>query len=248
VLDRIHSASEAKNAVRSARDAGFDNVSVDLMFGLPTQSMEQWRDTLRQAVDMGTDHISLYSLIVEDGTGFATMARKGMLALPSDDLAADMYQTAIDEAAAAGFVQYEISNFAKPGFESRHNLHYWRNDEYYGFGAGAVAFRNGARRTNLPRPLAYAKAVEERESLLSDEDRPDRAGQISETMFLGLRLTREGVDCRRFQKRFGEDPRNMFPDIIEKYRKLGLLESDDDGVRLTPRGVFLGNDVMSEFI
>ena len=148
-LDRIHSADEARYAVKAARAAGFENVSIDLMFGLPRQTLKQWQDTLEQALNLATDHLSLYSLIVEEGTGFYTMQQKGRLPLPSDDLAADMYEIAVQTAQSAGYGQYEIANFARPGRECRQNLHYWRNQPYYGFGCGAVAYLHGARRMNV---------------------------------------------------------------------------------------------------
>lgn len=247
-LDRIHSADEARQAVKSAREAGFGNVSVDLMFGLPRQTMAQWKDTLAQALNLGTDHISLYSLIVEEGTGFATLARKGRLPLPDDDLVAEMYQCAIDTARSAGLQQYEISNFARPGCECRHNIHYWKNDPYYGFGAGAVSYLEGVRRTYRKLPAEYAEAVELEKDLTQEAEELTLSQQMAETMMLGFRLTRDGVDCRRFAERFGADPRDVYACQIEKFVKLGLLEIAGDNLRLTPRGVFLGNEVMQAFI
>jgi oxygen-independent coproporphyrinogen-3 oxidase len=247
-LDRIHSADEARAAISAARSAGFENISVDLMFGLPRQTMAQWSDTLSQALELGTDHISLYSLIVEEGTGFSTLARKGGLPLPEDDLVAEMYQLAIDTAASAGLAQYEISNFARPGFECRHNIHYWRNDPYYGFGAGAVAYLNGIRRMNIKLPAEYAEAVEQGVDLTLESESLTSTQQMAETIMLGLRLTREGVDCPRFAARFGIDPRNDYSCEVERFIKLGLLESAGDSLRLTPRGVFLGNEVMQAFV
>lgn len=247
-LDRIHSAGEAREAVKAARAAGFGNVSVDLMFGLPRQTMAQWHDTLNAALELGTDHISLYSLIVEEGTGFATLAGKGRLPLPEDDLVAEMYQLAIDTAAGAGLAQYEISNFARPGYECRHNIHYWRNDPYYGFGAGAVGYLDDVRRTNRKLPAEYAGAVERGEDLVLEAEELTPSQQMAETIMLGLRLTREGVDCRRFARRFGVDPREVYSCQVERFTKLGLLEAAGDTLRLTPRGVFLGNEVMQEFV
>lgn len=247
-LDRIHTADEARQAVQSAREAGFENVSVDLMFGLPRQTMAQWKDTLGQALDLGTDHISLYSLIVEEGTGFATLARKGRLPLPDDDLVAEMYQCAIDAARSAGLFQYEISNFARPGLECRHNIHYWRNDQYYGFGAGAVSYLDGVRRTCRKLPGEYAEFVKNGGELTFEAEELTLPQQMAETMMLGLRLTREGVDCGRFRERFGLDPRDVYPCPIERFTNLGLLEIAGDSLRLTERGVFLGNEVMQEFV
>ncbi|MBV9851584.1 MAG: radical SAM family heme chaperone HemW [Armatimonadetes bacterium] len=247
-LDRIHSAEEAKNAVRAARAASFGNVSLDLMFALPRQTLAQWRDTLEQALALETDHLSLYSLIVEEGTGFWTLRQKGRLPLPDEDTAAEMYQMAIDAAQGAGYAQYEISNFARPGRECRHNLHYWRNDPYHGFGCGAVAYLDGARRMNLKSPARYAEAVETGGDLTFSSETLTREETMAETMMLGLRLTQEGVDCARFTARFGADPRDLYACEIETFVRRGLLEVCGDHLRLTPRGVFLANDVMMAFI
>ena len=247
-LDRIHSAVEAKSAVAAARAAGFENVSIDLMFGLPRQTLIQWRDTLDQALALDTDHLSLYSLIIEPGTGFYTLQQKGRLPLPDEDLAAEMFQMAIDAARSAGFAQYEISNFARPGRECRHNLHYWRNEPYYGFGCGAVSYLHGARRMNLKPPTKYAETIENGGDLTESVETLTPKETMAETMMLGLRLTHEGVDCHGFARRFGADPRAIYAREIAKYTGRGLLETIDDHLRLTPCGVFLANDVMAEFV
>lgn len=247
-LDRIHSAEEAKNAVRAARAAGFENVSIDLMFALPRQTLAQWQDTLDQALALDTDHLSLYSLIVEEGTGFYTLQQKGRLPLPSDDLAADMFALARETAQGAGYAQYEIANFARPGRESRHNLHYWRNEPYHGFGCGAVAYLDGARRMNVKSPAKYAEAVETRADLTLSVETLTAEEAQAETMMLGLRLTREGVSCRRFAARFGVDPRVKFAGEIAAFTRRGLLEICGDSLRLTPQGIFLASEVMVAFV
>ncbi len=247
-LDRIHTADEARMAVRAARVAGFDNVSLDLMFALPRQTLAQWRDTLAQALALETDHLSLYSLIVEEGTGFYSLQQKGRLPLPDDDLAADMFSLARETAEGAGYRQYEIANFARPGRESRQNIHYWRNDPYYGFGCGAVSYLDGARRMNIKSPTRYAEAVETGDDLTLSTETLTADETMAETMMLGLRLTREGVDCRRFQARFGIDPRTKFAAEIETFTRRGLLEVAEDALRLTPQGVFLASEVMVAFV
>ena len=247
-MDRIHSADEAKAAVRAARAAGFENVSLDLMFGLPRQTLAQWQDTLEQGLELETDHLSLYSLIVEEGTGFYTLQQKGRLPLPPDDLAADMYELAVQTAESAGYDQYEIANFARPGREIRHNLHYWRNDPYHAFGCGAVSYLDGVRRARLKSPAKYAEAIEEGRSLTLSEETLTANETMAETMMLGLRLTREGVNCRRFQSRFGVDPRVKFAAEIETFTRRGLLEVTPDALRLTPQGVFLASEVMVAFV
>lgn len=247
-MDRIHSADEAKAAVRAARAAGFENISLDLMFGLPRQTLTQWQDTLQQGLELGTDHLSLYSLIVEEGTGFYTLQQKGRLPLPPDDLAADMYEMALETAQSAGYDQYEIANFAKPGRESRHNLHYWRNEPYHAFGCGAVSYLDGVRRTRLKSPAQYAAAIEEGRDLTLSEETLTDDETMAETMILGLRLTREGIDCQRFCARFGIDPRVKFAAEIETFTRRGLLEVAGDHLRLTPQGVFLASEVMVAFV
>jgi len=247
-LDRIHTADEAKAAVNAARAAGFDNVSLDLMFALPRQTLTQWQDTLAQALELGTDHLSLYSLIVEEGTGFYTLQQKGRLPLPSDDAAADMYEMAVQVAQSAGYAQYEIANFAKPGRESRQNLHYWRNDPYYGFGCGAASYLGGTRRMNVKAPSKYADAVENGGDLTLSAETLTADETMAETLMLGLRLTREGVGYERFRERFGVDLRDKFAAEIETFTKRGLVEATDACLRLTPQGVFLASEVMVAFV
>jgi len=247
-MDRIHTVEEAKNAVRAARAAGFENVSIDLMFALPRQTLTQWRDTLDQALALGTDHLSLYSLIVEEGTGFYTLQQKGRLPLPDDDTAAEMYEIALSAAHSAGYAQYEISNFARPGRESRHNLHYWRNESYYGFGCGSVAYLNGARRMNIKAPVKYAEAIENKWDLTLSIETLTAEESMAETMMLGLRLTAEGVDIAQFQARFGKDPRTQYAAEIETYSRRGLLEVCGNALRLTPPGFFLASEVMVAFV
>ena len=247
-LDRIHTAGEARAAIKAARAAGFENVSLDLMFALPRQTLKHWQDTLAQALELETDHLSLYSLIVEEGTGFYTLQQKGRLPLPSDDLAADMYEMAVQTAQAHGYRQYEIANFAKPTRESRQNLHYWRNDPYHAFGCGAVSYLNGARRTRLKTPAQYADAVETNSNLTLFAETLTDDETMAETMMLGLRLTEEGVSIPRFVARFGTDPRETFAAEIETFTRRGLLEVTPDAIRLTPQGVFLASEVMVAFV
>lgn len=261
-LDRIHSADEARNAVRAAREAGFENVSIDLMFALPRQSTAQWQSTLDEAFALGTDHISLYSLIVEEGTGFHTLYRKGKLPLPDEDTAAEMFQMAIDGAASHGFGQYEISNFARPGRECRHNIHYWRNEPYYGFGCGAVSYNTspqpspwkgegaigGRRITNVKSPAKYAEAVETGGDIVVDCEASTVDEAMAETMMLGLRLADEGVDRKLFARRFGVDPALRYAAEVDCFVRRGLLEVDVDRLRLTKRGIFLANEVMMAFV
>ena len=247
-LDRIHGPEEARRAVQAARAAGFDNVSIDLMFALPRQTLAQWQDTLAQALELGTEHLSLYALIVEEGTGFYTLQQKGRLLLPSDDLAADMYALAQETTAAHGLGQYETSNFARPARECRHNLHYWRNEPYHGLGCGAASYLNGTRRMTLKSPGLYAETVGSGGDTTLSCETLTREETMAETMMLGLRLTNEGVPCARFRARFGEDPRRVYAADLETFGRRGLLEVTEDYIRLTPHGVFLSSEVLMAFV
>ncbi|MDR3709128.1 MAG: radical SAM family heme chaperone HemW [Capsulimonadaceae bacterium] len=247
-VDRIHSAQEARDAVRAARHAGFENVSIDLMYGLPRQTLPQWVETVEQAIDLGVDHLSMYSLIVEQGTGFGVLAAKGRLPLPGDDLTADMFEFARVRAAEAGYGQYEISNYTLPGRECRQNVHYWRNEPYHGFGAGAVSYQDGVRRTRLLTPSRYSVAALAGADLTAEAEVPTVEQQMAETMMLGLRMTREGVDLARFRQRFNVDPRDKWPVEIARLTSQGLIEVEGDVLRLTYRGVFLGGEAMIAFI
>ena len=247
-LDRIHSADEAKRAIAAARDAGFENISMDLMYGLPRQTLAQWSETLDQAFELDVAHLSMYSLIIEEGTGFGTLAAKGKLPLPSDDAAADMFELARIRAAEAGYEQYEISNYAKPGMEARQNVHYWRNEPYYGFGAGAVSYLGNVRMTRLLTPARYASAIESGASLTHEAEEPAVEQQMAETMMLALRMTREGVDTRAFAARFGVTPQDRWPGEIARLCDQGLLEVTAERLRLTPSGVFLANEAIVAFI
>ena len=155
---------------------------------------------------------------------------------------------AIDAALSAGYEQYEVSNFAKPGKACRHNIHYWNNDPYYGFGCGAVSYLHGDRATRIKSPTKYAEAIENRLSVLFEVEEADAELAMSDTMILGLRMTQLGVDCTRFSERYGVDPRDRFASIIERHTQTGLLEQVGDRLRLTPHGVFLANDVMLDFV
>jgi oxygen-independent coproporphyrinogen-3 oxidase len=218
------------------------------MFGLPGQTTTQWQDTLDRGLTLGVQHISLYNLIVEEGTGFATLAQKGRLHLPDNDTMAEMYQMAIDATEEAGMTQYEISNFALPGRECRHNIHYWNNEEYYGFGAGAVAYQDGLRVTKAKRPIAYCQAVENGVGLIEETDSSPVDVRMSETMMLGLRMTGEGVSYSKFKDVFGENVRDRWAEEIDRFTRYGLLEVTEDRIRLTERGIFMANDVMAAFL
>lgn len=275
LLGRIHTYEEVVQAVEWARAVGFDNLNLDVIFGLPGQPLERWEATLKQAVALGPEHLSLYSLTLEEGTPLLGWVQAGQLPEPDPDLAADMYDLAIEMLERAGYEQYEISNWAKPGYECRHNLQYWRNLPYIGLGAGAHGYAEGLRIANVLTPgeyiarldgpytqtyshYEYKKAGEKilpgrfPVSPASAQVTPiDQPTEIGETMMMGLRLTREGVSQTRFQERFGRGLGQTFEKQIQRLIGLGLLEwagEQGDVLRLTRRGRLLGNQVFVEFI
>jgi oxygen-independent coproporphyrinogen-3 oxidase len=250
LLGRIHSADEARDAFSMARSAGFSNIGIDLMHGLPGQTLAAWQDTLREGTAMKPDHISVYGLSVEEGTPFAKKAEQGELQLPDEELAATMFELTAESLCSAGYEHYEISNFARPGHRSRHNQVYWRRGSYHGFGAGAHSFQNspgyGGRWEN-PATLAEYAAV------VSSEKLPDmgvpltRKEAMAEFMFLGLRML-EGVNTREFVDQFGMELEEAYPKIIGRLCEKGLLTAEGSILRLTSRGLLLANLVMQEFV
>ena len=249
LLERQHDFFDVSQAVQWARAAGFDNLSVDLIFGLPGQDLPRWRDTLERAVGMDTDHVSLYALTIEHGTPLQKRWARGLIPLVDDDLAADMYELAMDTLAAAGFVQYEISNWVCPGgtnglLACRHNLQYWRNLPYLGFGAGAHGFASlpdsppgssqrtinvGGIRPYIERcgPTRKDSAFPAGPAVRRTTISIHRFTEMQETMMVGLRLTQEGVSAREFAKRFGEPLAVVFGKEIKRLLHLGLLEYVD---------------------
>lgn len=247
-LGRIHSFSDFADCFRLARDAGFENISVDLMFGLPGQNMKIWTDTLGKITAMSPEHISAYSLKIEEGTPFYDMRKAGKLDIPDDDLNRAMYDAAVEYLNGSGYKRYEISNFSKPGFESRHNLIYWRLDDYIGFGAGAHSFAGGKRFSNPLGIGEYISSVNSG-SPPSDLAKPESVKEMMcEFMFLGLRLD-EGVSKRRFKSRFGEDMTVVFRSPLDKHlRLLKTLEDSGDRIKIKPEYTYVSNIIMSDFI
>lgn len=243
-LGRVHTSEQAVEAFHQAREAGFGKISVDLMYGIPGQTRESWHRTLEGALDLGPEHISLYSLTIEEGTPFHRMQCEGRLELPGSDVEADMYENAITTLTSAGFVHYEISNFARPGFECRHNMTYWRNEPYLGFGSGATSYWDGARVTSVADVEEYIRRVEAGESAAESEERLAGRTAMGETMFLGLRML-QGVNLQDAGYAKAEE---MFKPEIEGLIERELLERVDGFLRLTRRGLFFANDVFAEFV
>ena len=247
LLGRIHTASEAQACYRMARRAGFRNINLDLIYGLPGQTMESWEYTLREALAWEPEHLSLYSLSLEPGTPLEAEVAQGWLPRPDEDLAAEMYLLAEGLLEEAGYDHYEISNWALPGYQCRHNLTYWHNQDYLGFGAGAHSRLPGRRYWNLRPPEEYIRRLLSGGSAVEGQEAIDGSLEMAETMILGLRLV-EGVCFREFKARFGRDPTELYGNEIRELVNLGLLEADGSGIRLTQRGRLLGNEVFERFL
>lgn len=262
-LDRLHSADDARAAFAAARAAGFNNVNLDLIFGLSEQALERWQATLEEALVMRPEHLSLYALTVEEGTPLANAVARGRTPAPDPDAQADQYEWTVERLAAAGYQQYEISNWSLPGFRCKHNITYWDCREYLGLGAGAHSYLNGVRFSTAKLPQAYVSLVEESWSeangadAQSSGDTPMRqvvSGEtvtpqlaMSDTLVLGLRLV-EGVRIDRFEERFGSSPFDAFGDALRESIDLGLLEQVDGSLRLTGRGRLLSNEVFTKLL
>ncbi|MGM9949863.1 MAG: radical SAM family heme chaperone HemW [Lysinibacillus sp.] len=247
-IGRTHSNEHVYETVALAKKVGFTNLSIDLMYGLPQQTMEQWKETLRLALDLDLPHYSAYSLIVEPKTIFYIQYAKGRLALPTEDLEADMYDVLMREMEEHGLSQYEISNFAKPGFASIHNKIYWDNDEYAGFGAGAHGYVDGVRYSNHGPIRKYIDSVKSGHLPIHHDHEVSPLERLEEQMFLGLRKV-EGVDAQIFEQKFHETIWDRYrTNVIEGLVHNGLLESDEKGIRLTRRGRFVGNEVFQQFL
>lgn len=247
VLGRVHSSGEAIRSYESARAAGFENINLDLMFALPGQTMRQWQRSVRIAVSLQPEHISCYALTIEPNTPFHTLYRKGLLDLPGEEEDLRMYQYAIRALTRAGYEHYEISNFAKPGFRCRHNMVYWRNEEYLGFGPGAVSYRNGVRWKCLSNPRRYVQAVRDGLSLAEEEERLPRIAALGETMMLMLRL-REGADVKAVEQRYGVNLLQQYAHQVSRLRRLRLLEVTPEYWRITPKGLPIANTICAEFL
>ena len=240
-LGRIHDARTAIKTVELATKI-FDNVSVDLMYGLPAQTLEKLRDDLELVKTLEPQHISIYGLEVEEGTRFFELARAGQLNLPDENTCADMYDCITTTLPTLGYRRYEISNFAKENFESRHNLGYWTGKKYLGFGAGAHSFDGRLRTSNAHDVATYIK-----NNVVKIEEVVTRRAAMEEFCFLGLRMV-EGISARDFEKNFGEKISDVFGGVIAKNCRRGLLKLNGEKISLTERGLALGNEVFADFL
>ena len=257
MFDRQHDLPAVAAAVHAARSAGFDNVNLDVIFGSPKETLANWKQTVETVLQFAPEHISMYGLELKGGTVLRQQVDAGELPRPDDDLFADMYEYASDCMEAAGYAQYEISNWRRDSLECRHNLQYWRNLPYIGIGAGAHGFAGGHRYSTIAAPTRYI------DSLADDEGSPslfpltpavakhtlvDTADDIYETIMMSMRLTREGIDRSRFRARFRRDFVEMFAQSVSRLESLGLIAVTNDRVRLSRAGRLLSNAVIREFV
>ncbi len=241
-LGRIHTPAEITQALSHARAAGFTSINLDFMFGLPGQSMRQWQETLAQALILRPEHLSLYSLIIEEGTPFFNWTQEGRIVPGDEDLCADMYEYADELLQAAGYVNYEISNWALPGHQSRHNLTYWRNLPYIGMGAGAHSFFAGKRFSNERDPQQYINTLKKQQLPVVESETIEAMQEMSETAFLALR-TASGLHLPTFEERFATPFASFVGNRLRIVEEAGLLEQEGGWLRLSKRGRLLGNEV-----
>lgn len=246
-IGRKHTAKDVYDTVRLLEEKDFSNVTIDLIYALPGQSLESFRDTVERALALDLPHYALYSLILENQTMFMNWVRRGKMQLPEQELEAQMYAETIEAMEKAGRMQYEISNFAKPGFESQHNLVYWNNQNYFGLGAGASGYLENRRYKNRGPIQHYMKALTDNQLPILEEERLSQKEQIEEEMFLGLRKI-SGVDKTVFESRFDQKLTDVYGDVIEKLKQQKLIAETDSRVRLTKIGLFRGNDVFEKFL
>ena len=246
-LGRIHSAARARAAVREARAAGFDNVSLDLMMWLPGQSVTTWLGNVEALIDAGPDHASLYLLELYPNAPLKEDMARGGWSLAPDDDAADMYLRAMDRLETAGLEQYEISNVARPGRESRHNVKYWRDGEWLAFGCGAHGTRAGVRWKNVPGTEDYIARVTKGGDPVSERRILSANERLEEALFTGLRLC-EGIDLEAVGARYGVDIRARYGDALQPFLLAGWLAGDRNRLRLTREGMLMANEVMAVFV
>jgi oxygen-independent coproporphyrinogen III oxidase len=246
-IGRTHKEKDIYDTIAKARKFGLNNISIDLMFGLPEQTIEMFAETLTKAVELEVPHFSAYSLKVEEKTIFHQLFRKGKLQLPSEDEEVAMYEMLMNKLISHGYNHYEISNFGKTGFESKHNLTYWNNEEYYGIGAGAHGYVNGIRHANAGPIKKYISLVNSNGSSITERHVVTNNEKIEEEMFLGLRKI-EGVSIIKFADRFKKTPNDIFGKEIQRLKEQGLLQEAAGYISLTRKGLFVANEVFEKFL
>jgi oxygen-independent coproporphyrinogen-3 oxidase len=246
-LGRSHTVRHSREAFEQARRAGFDNISLDLMFGLPGQRLADWQETLLKAVALAPEHFSVYELTVEENTPLARSIDDGDLSLPPEDVAVAMLEDIQQTLSGAGYERYEISNYARPGRQCRHNINYWQNNSYLGLGAGAVSYFDGFRVTNVSDPDRYISLVEEAIFPFEEGECLSREASFRETVIMGLRMT-AGISCHTLEKRFGLTPDQYYGKILKRCIDQGLVVLEKDSLRLTEKGLPVANQVLAQLV
>ena len=243
ILGRIHTFEQCRECVKAAREAGFENVSLDLMFGLPDQDIKLWESTLYEAISLKPEHLSCYALKIEEGTPFASMK----LNIADDDESREMYDRCVEILTQNGYNRYEISNFAKDGFESRHNKKYWLCDDFIGFGAGAYSCIENERFSNVAATDAYINKVTEKGDAVDVRIPLSKEDKMSEFVYLGLRMD-SGIDTEEFNKRFSIDIFDVFGDVIDKNIKRETMVKEGNRLRITPDYIYVSNAILADFV
>ncbi len=246
-LGRLHTAQEACEAVEWAKKSGYTNINIDLMSGLPGQTVELWRWDLQTAIELDPTHLSLYQLTVEEGTDLDAQIKKGNLVLPQEDDVLAMDNLTVELSTSSGFDQYEISNFSKPGFSCRHNINYWKNGEHYAVGAAAVRYLAGERSRNVDNPRSYCTMIEQGGTAVVESENLDLESSFRETVVMGLRML-EGVSMEDLYQRYGIDLQAYYGKTMEKLLQMSLLQVHDSFLRLTPQGRAVANQVLADLV
>jgi oxygen-independent coproporphyrinogen III oxidase len=253
---RRHSANGVVDAIQAGRGAGFDDISLDLIYGTPGQTRADWLYSLQQAIGLEPDHLSLYALELKGNTSLTRQVKRGELLFPDDDQFADRYDTATRALAQSGYDQYEISNWSRPGRQSQHNLQYWRSQPYLGFGPGAHGYADATRTSTVLLPERYINRMQmnpepvefPRTPATAKAVRLDRATQVQDALIMGLRLTREGIQRRAFRERFGVDVVDIHQPVVDRLVALGMVTYDDRALRVTEAGRYLLNAILVELL
>ena len=246
-LGRIHSVDEVLQSYDLARRVGFDNINLDLIFALPNQTVEEWKACLQEVISLQPEHVSAYSLMLEEGTVFYELWRTGELQRLSDETEAEMYRVTIDTLTDHGYQHYEISGFAKPSCAAKHNLVYWDNRSYIGLGPGACGYINGIRYSNIQGVEDYINCLGQGNKPIADSEQLTGRNEKAETVILGLRKL-DGIREEDYRRRFGESIEDEFGDVLDKWIGMNLLEWNGENLRLTNQGLFLANEVFVDFL
>lgn len=246
-VGRIHSYEEFLENFNLAREVGFENINVDIMYGLPNQTVEDWKDTLESICNIKPEHISAYSLIIEEGTVFYNLYEKGLLKLPTEDMEREMDRLTKSILKEYGYHQYEISNYSLEGKECKHNKVYWQLKDYIGLGTASSSYIDGVRIKNIYDIEKYISRINSNLEVYEEEYKNSEADEIEEFIFMGLRMNR-GIDIKEFEERFNKSIDSIYEKVLEKNIRSGLLKRDNNRIYLTPIGMDFSNNVMAEFI